>query len=311
MINENNINSFLNKYIDFVNNISNNNNYQENIKHVLYLIIPAFVVKYGFKYENLILKAFNETPIVLNNHEMGNCTAFFSRIIKENKEGLPKYYTQKLIVLNNYNNYSLIDLLDNIAHEFNHVINSLINEIKYDDESVSMRTGLSYITYNINDLSKPSGKSEDVILEEIINTKQTEDVLKIIKSFSNYKIENVEFENALYAVNSLIKDDYSSNAYFLQSYICKELMRNKTFIPTIENLRLNGNTDDIEHWFDDITNIKKSYQKLIALLNEIVSLEEKTGKNSIFKKYYINKIRQKMRDVQEIVNEFENNCIFK
>ena len=271
----------------------------------------AFVVKYGFKYESLIIKAFNETPIIINNRDMGNCTAYFSRTIGKKLNENPKYYTNKIIVLNNYNKYSLIDLLDNITHEFNHVMNSLINEIKYDDVSVSMRTGLSYITYDVNELDKPKEKSKDIILEEIINTKQTEDVLKIIKSFSQYKIDNVEFENTLYAVNNLIKDDYSSEAYFLQSYICKELMRNKSFIPTIENLRLNGNTDDIEHWFDDIANIKKGYQKLIALLNEIVVLEEKLGKNKLLKKYYINKIRQKMRDIQEIVNEYENNCIFK
>ncbi len=310
MINENNINTFLNKYIDFVNDLSKRFNYPENIKHVLYLIIPAFNMKYGLKYERIILDSFSDTPIIINNKDYGKCTAFFSRLIKENND-LPKYYTIKRVVLNNYKSYNLIDLLDNIVHEFNHVINSMINEIKYDDNIVSMRTGLSYISYNTNDLNKVINRSEDIILEEIINTKQTEDVLKIIKSFSKYEIDNIEFKNTLYSVDKLIKDDFVSDAYYIQSYICKELMRNKTFIPTMENFRINGNVDDIENWFDNITNTKKSYHKLITLLNDILKYEDKLSKSKMFKSIYISKIKQKMRDIQEIVNEYEQNCIFK
>ena len=310
MINENNINTFLNKYIDFVNDLSKRFNYPENIKHVLYLIIPAFNMKYGLKYERIILDSFSDTPIIINNKDYGKCTAFFSRLIKENND-LPKYSTIKRVVLNNYKSYNLIDLLDNIVHEFNHVINSMINEIKYDDNIVSMRTGLSYISYNTNDLNKVINRSEDIILEEIINTKQTEDVLKIIKSFSKYEIDNIEFKNTLYSVDKLIKDDFVSDAYYIQSYICKELMRNKTFIPTMENFRINGNVDDIENWFDNITNTKKSYHKLITLLNDILKYEDKLSKSKMFKSIYISKIKQKMRDIQEIVNEYEQNCIFK
>ena len=311
MIDENNINSFLNKYIVFVDEISNTNNYPNNIRHVLYLIIPAFIMKYGLKYENIITKAFIDTPIYIDDNSDGICTAYFSRNIIENTNDNPKYITKKTIVLNNYSNYSLIDLLDNTIHEFNHVINSMINEVKYDDKEVSMRTGLSYITYNVNDLTKVTYKSNDVILEEIINTKQSEDILRIIKSFSKYDISNIEFKNTLYAVDKSISDEFRSDAYFLQSFICKELMKNKTFMPTIENLRLNGNVDDIESWFDNITNRKKSYQKLITLLNEMMSLEEKISKTKLLKNIYLSKIKQKMSEVQEIVNEYESNCIFK
>ena len=44
-MNQDNINDFLSKYISFTNNLSNKYNYPDNINHVLYLIIPAFIIK--------------------------------------------------------------------------------------------------------------------------------------------------------------------------------------------------------------------------------------------------------------------------
>ena len=47
-------------------------------------------------------------------------------------------------------------------------------------------------------------------------------------------------------------------------------MDNKTFIPTIENLRFKGNVDDIENWFDNITGNEGSYRELTLLLDTIL-----------------------------------------
>lgn len=311
-VNQENINELLNKYINFTNNICEKNNYPNNIKHVLYLIIPAFIIKYGLKHENMILGCFEKIKIHINEKENDTCTAYFTRIMKKNPEGIkPKYYTSKAVVLNQYKSATLIDMLDNIIHEFNHAINSMINEVKFDDKTVSMRTGLSYMTYNINDLSKIIAKTKDITLEEIINTKQTEDVINVIRSFSKYDVHNEEFNNTFYAINHSIEGEYTSNAYYLQSFICKELMKNKTFIPTIENLRFNGNVEDIADWFDNITGQNGSYNKFTILLEEILKDEEKLAKSKWFKNYQIGKIRDKMHQVMEIIQEYENNCIFK
>lgn len=311
-IDQNNINELLNKYINFTNRICEENNYPHNIKHVLYLIIPAFIIKYGLKYENMILGCFENVKIYIHEKENTACTAYFSRILKQNpKNTNPKYYTTKAIVLNQYKNASLVDMLDNITHEFNHAVNSMINEIKYDDKIVGMRTGLSYMLYDINDISRVKEKTKDITLEEIINTKQTEDIIEIIRSFAKYEVHNEEFNNTFYALKHSIEGEYTSNAYYLQSFICKELMDNKTFIPTIENLRLNGNVDDINGWFDNITGREGSYQELTLLLEKILEDEEKLMKSKWFKNYKIGKIREKMRQVMNIIKEYEDNCIFK
>lgn len=310
-INQDNINDFLNRYTIFINNLSMKYNYPDNIRHVLYIIIPAFIIKYGLREEKNILSCFEQIPIYINNSQNKVCTAYFKRELHL-KEETGKYYTSKEIVINNYYGSSLIELIDNLVHEFNHAINSVTNEITWNSEEVSLRTGLSYINFYKDDIKKVKSKSCDITLEEIINTKQTESVIDIINSFNNYQIENEEVANTLYSLKHDIDNaGYKSNAYFFQSYICKELMNNKTFIPTVENLRYRGNVDDIAGWFDDITGIRESYKKLTSLLDEILKKESELEKVKWFKKSKINKIMSKSREVLDIVSLFEKNCIYK
>ena len=57
------INKLIDRYIVFVNSISEAFNYDSNIKHLLYLIVPAFVLKYGIDKESTILKCFETIKI--------------------------------------------------------------------------------------------------------------------------------------------------------------------------------------------------------------------------------------------------------
>ena len=312
-MNQDNINIFLNKYIAFTDNLSSKYNYPSNIKHVLYLIIPAFIIKYGIKEERTILSCFENVPIYISNRENKSLTAYFDRkICTKQEDGIKKYYSSKEIVINNYYNSSLIELIDNLVHELNHAVNSIINEVKWNDTEVSLRTGLSYIHFYKDDVTKVKSRSKDIILEEIINTKQTENIIDIINSFNEYKIDNTEFANTLYALkHDIDTSGYKSNAYYLQTHICKELMKNKTFIPTVENLRFKGNVEDIENWFDNITGIKGSYSKLTTLLDEILKSEARLSEVKLFKKFKINNIISKSREVLDIVAIFDKNCIYK
>ncbi len=312
-LSQTNINAFLDKYINFVERVCIRRDYPNNVRHVLYLIVPAFIIKYGIREEGTILKCFDDIPILINYHQDKVVTAFFDRKIKaKNEDGIIKYFTEKRIVLNDYYDTSLVALIDNLAHEFNHAINSVLNEITWNNEEVIIRTGLSHTVFLKNELNKVQKRSQDVTLEEIINTKQTEDIINIINSFNQYEINNHEFNNALYTLKHDINaNGYKSDAYFFQSYICQELMKNKTFIPTVENLRFKGNVDDIASWFDNITNIKGSYSKLNKLLDEILKDEEQLSHARLFKKYKLNKVLAKSREVLDLVKIFDNNCIYK
>lgn len=295
-----NSNQIIEKEKPFIEKICDRYGYDSNIRHLLYLIIPAFIIKYGIKHEKLILNTFENIKIISSNKIDKNVLAYYysSPILKDNK-----YITVKNMVIQNYNNISLINLLDNLVHEFNHAVNSYLNEIKETNKYLYIRTGLTNKIYRKEDLSFIK-KEDSYILEEIINTKQTNDIINIIKEFDN---DN----NTIYAINSETKEKYNSNSYYLQSYITKEIIENKTFIYTLENLRLNGEINEIEKWFDDITGVKDSYKEFIKELKEIHDLEIEYTKKRFFKRFTLNKIKDKSKSIMRMISKFNNSVNFK
>ena len=285
---------------DIIDRISNKYNYDSNIRHLLYLIIPAFIIKYGINKEKLILNTFENIRITYTIRKDKQIKSYYlSTTILINNE----YKTNKNMVIQNYNNISLIDLLDNLVHEFNHAVNSYTNEIKETNKYLYIRTGLTNRIYKKEDLSFIK-KEDSYILEEIINTKQTNDIINIIKSFDNKN-------NTIYAINSETNNKYSSNSYYLQSYITKEILNNRTFISTLENLRINGEVNEIDKWFDNIIGEKDSYNNFIKELNEIFELEKEYSKKKIFKSFTLNKIKDKTKNIMRIINKFNNSVNYK
>lgn len=310
-INQENINLILNKYALFVDSLCQKKEYHPNVKHLLYVIISAFVVKYGISQERMILKCFESTDIIVTDNKNKNISAYFTRNLNFRMvDGNKEYYSEKYVVINNFNNTLYLDMIDSIVHEFNHAVNSMNNEILYDENYVSLRTGLSYVKYLKTDLNNAVSKDESSILEEIINTKQTEEIINIMINFSNYDIENAEISNIVKGLNAENGNKlYNSNAYFLQSYICKQLVQNRTFISTIEKLRSDGNVEYIDEWFDNILGEKGKYRELYMLLDEILKLEIKYSESKIFKNHKLSRIRLKSKMLLSIVNKFNNNCV--
>jgi hypothetical protein len=302
------INSFINKYIDFVDEISNKHRYESNIKHLLYLIVPAFVIKYDIKNEKHILKCFNEIPIVISGNEDKTVTAAFNRRVLKDGDG---YKTIKVIILNEYKTANLTNLLDSIIHEYNHAVNSINNEVTWDDKVIRVRTGLSHIFYDKNSLNYLS-KSNEVALEEILNTMQTEEIINIINSFNNKPIDNYEFSSMLYSLkNEIGKESFKSEAYYYDSLLTSELVKNKTFTPTICNLRLNGMIEDIPYLFDNVLGINGEYDRLNSLLTSIHKKEIEYGKRTMFRNLLLNDIKKDSLKVINLIREYDNKCIYK
>ncbi len=299
-----NSNLIIERELKNIDEISDLYGYDSNIRHLLYIIIPAFVIKYGISKEKLILKTFKEIRILKSNQESKTVKAYYSSKPKyENGE----YKTTKFMVIQNYQKNSLVDLLDNLVHEFNHAINSSINEIKITKNYLYLRTGLTYRVYKKEDLSFIR-KDKSYLLEEIINTKQTEDIINIIKKFDS---TNKSISNTIYAINSETASKYNSNSYYLEGYVCKKILTNKTFIKTLETLRLNGEVYDISKWFDDITGKQGEYKELINLLNEVYDLEIEYSNRKYFKIFTLNKIKDASNKIMRIVDTFNNNVNFR
>ena len=288
----------------FIDQISDRYEYDDNIRHLLYIIIPAFVIKYGIKNESLILNTFRDIRIIKSEKQDKYVKAYYSsHPVYENGE----YSTVKFMVIQNYNKISLIDLLDNLVHEFNHAVNSYRDEIRVTKNYIYLRTGLTYRVYKKDPLTFVR-KDPSYLLEEIINTKQTEEVINIIKSFD---FENRDISNTIYAINNETDHKYNSNSYYLESYACKQILENRTFINTLANLRLVGEVFNITKWFDDITGQEGSYKELISLLNKIYDLEKEYVDRKLFKSLTLGKIRETSRKIMRIVETFNNNVNYR
>lgn len=298
-----NITYLIDKYYPIVNDICNTNGYDNNIRHLLYVIMPAFAVKYGSTYENVLLKCFKETTVLVGKEVNTNIEAFFDRKLFNFGD---TFFSKKFIVINGLVKSEYIYLIDSIVHEYNHAINSINNEIEYNNKEIFLRTGLSYLEYNNNQCKK----SKSYILEELVNTRQSEEIVSIIYNME-YRGNNSEIKSLLEAIrNEKNQNDFKSNAYSFYMDCCRDLIDNKTFIKNAELYRLNGNVKELELFFDGIIGENGSYNKLNELLYNTDELLYKYDK-SFFSFIIRKEIKNNIDKIKMIINEFCSSTVFK
>ena len=61
----------------YIDEICNKYNYDSNITHLLHIIIPAFILKYGISKEKLILNTFKDIKIINSNEENNMVKAYY------------------------------------------------------------------------------------------------------------------------------------------------------------------------------------------------------------------------------------------
>lgn len=303
--NEMQMNIIFEKYIKFVDDLPYN--YIDNIKNLLYIIVPAFMLKYGLDNERTILNTFKDVRILIKEGSNKRVQAFYKSIPVKDDNDIELH---KFIVLQNYHDNSLVELLDNLVHEYNHALNSENKEISYRENKMFIRTGLSYIIYDKDTLEFVS-KDNNYILEEILNTKETEEIINIIHGFLNYKFDNKKISTALYFIDNHIKDKYSSESYRLETFFTKDLTSNRTFMTTLSKLRIKGAIEDIDYWFDNITGIKGSYKNLVSIIEEVTDIKNKEPKWIFGKNKWKRHINELYKNALSIINTFNNNCNYK
>lgn len=287
----------------FIDSLCTEYNYHANIRHILYFVIPAFIMRYGIDKEPMILDTFRKVKIIPNKEKDIVNYAFYTSIpYKINNT----WHIQEFIVINNFDNNSLLEFIDSLVHEFNHAINSHHKKYKIDNDYLYLRTGLTYGIFNIS-TAEYIQKDPSYVLEEILNTKQTEEIIDIIKTMDP---ENILIGSAIYSINSETNTNYKSQAYLLEGYICKQILDNKTFLTTLSNLRLNGNIEEINAWFDSICGKDGSYKLFISYLNEILDLEVKLSHSIFLKNIYVMKIRNLMNKVTSLITLFDSQTLF-
>lgn len=295
----------VNKYIPFVDRISDSYQYPANIQHLLYLVIPAFIEKYGYKNETLIQNVFQNVVIQIKEDKNSLEEAFYTSIPKL-VQG--KVCTYQYVILRKYSSNHFIQLLDNLVHEFNHAIHSYRKEIRIENDRLYLRTGLTEAVYTYPSLEGLS-KKNTYLLEEILNTIQTEEVINIIKNHQD--TTNEEIDTSIRAINQETSSYYRSKSYYLETVLFQHVLKNRTFTSTLNNLRLSGDIDDIESWFDHITGIPNSYANLNQYLVDIMNLELEYQKKKYFKGMVLSKIKNLLHQCFSIIDTFNDNCHFK
>lgn len=293
------------RYIPIVDEISLKYQYDHNIKHLLYLIIPAFIEKYGKSNERRVLDVFFKVKIEIREDNMALEEAYYTSI-PYRRDG--KIMTVHFIVLRKYSTNSLIQLLDNLVHEFNHAIHSIRKEVEIMGDIFSLRTGLTRCYYYTSNLEVVR-KENTYLLEEILNTIQTEEIINRIKKYSS--INDREIMNTVWAINHEVLGHYQSKSYYLETVLFQHILKNRTFTSTLNHLRLSGDIDDIEGWFDNITGVVHSYQNLNDYLVKIMALEMELVKRKYFKGMVISKIRNLLDKCFLIIDTFNQNCHYK
>ena len=178
------------------------------------------------------------------------------------------------------------------------------------DDTIRIRNGLVYHYFDKENLSYLR-KNEFTLLEEVINTKETEMIIDIIRSFSTYTFTDSSINTTLYSIYHSVDSNYHSNSYLLESIICRKLLDNKTFSSTVESLRFQGEIDELTHFFDVITGKDGSLIELVHCLEEVTKLQLELVNTKWFKKYKINKIKDINTKALKIIKLFDQNTIYK
>ena len=97
----------------------------------------------------------------------------------------------------------------------------------------------------------------------------------------------------------------------METVLFQHVLKNRTFTSTLNNLRLSGDIDDIESWFDHITGIPNSYANLNQYLVDIMNLELEYQKKKYFKGMVLSKIKNLLHQCFSIIDTFNDNCHFK
>ena len=270
----------------YIDQISDKYNYDDNLRHLLYIIIPAFIIKYGFKNEKLILNTFKDIQIINSDKEDKYIKAYYSSKIRViNGE----YSTIKFMVIQNYNKISLVSLLDNLVHEYNHLLQSEGCEYNYLLEAWAELMSKEY--YNTDIISYNEGVKNLMLLIDIIGPQP---LFEMFYSNNNETLENILKYN-------LSNEDYK---FLIDSFKESQLATN--YLQENKEIRL-----VLCRLYENIN--KQSIYKDENILYKLIYEDNRIPSNEV-KKSYIN--YRKMQDIDtiefsdidgQILTEFLNN----
>lgn len=263
MFNQNTINPFIDQIVYTIDNMFEKKDIPQEIINYLYLVSAGMILNYGLDYTKYIYKAIGDTKYIYGMEDINNKLSKeeYERLnfdIKQNAYAISKVescsqdgditkilgISYTLLIANT--NANKHELLEFIVHELNHILSSLNNTFIYKDNDLYFRYGLFRTRINNSKDKLETGR----ILNEVINTLQTEDIIKNIIKLKDFKIFNVKFNRALRVIKDLEVDEYRASGYEPFVNLFRPLYEKDNYRGLINNSTLEGKIDDIQEVID-------------------------------------------------------------
>lgn len=296
---EKSANLFLESCKDWIDKINEGRDYCSlEFREQQFLIFAGMLSYYGYEYFDEIMETFEETEffyVEIDYEEFKKENPEFGIEFNDNPIALtrrsialellpPRLISDNTIWLFVQNNCSKIDWLEIIAHEINHVVNSIHKSLKVKGFDVITRTGCSFFSNRHNARS-------GLVFEESVNVLQTAEIMNHILGFLNFNIYDDEIRSIFDKYREFVGGKSEGIGYFESVPYVRPLYKDERFNEMLVRTRMNGNIRELQEYFEYKT-YEGAYNDLLCSVDKFYfSSEEKElvdGKNKVMelvKKY--------------------------
>lgn len=276
------VNQLLNYSKMLLDQMNQGKNYCGRFKEMQYLIFAGMISYYGFDHIKEIYETFEKTRFVYSNMSMINILKNLN-LYNSEMEGMLKVgrvpalcdthvFNDKFgnrmradsIVISTDYDSPPVNLLDSIAHECNHIVNSVNKSIFSDSDKSFVRTGL-YV----------SGLSHSYVsgqgLEECVNVLQTADIINEILRFTEFDIDDPFIANAISNIKYAGGMKHREVGYEHVVPFIKPLYDNRVFCRIVKDARMSGDIEKIDWEFDRKVG-ENAFSELKQCTDEIITM---------------------------------------
>ena len=287
MFDQGSINGFINQIVFTIDSIYKDKKVSQELLDYLYLIAAGMITNYGIQYYGDVLKVFSDVNFAYGKKDIYSKVSEDLRLQLDREfanhnsaEALTLFEVHEIGRLNHLpilnikylvcvldNKANSLTLLEYLTHELNHILMSQKNTFSFKDNAILLRNGLFNALVVGDNHPSESGRT----INEVVNTLQTEDVMKNIFDFKSYNIENKKFKNALKIVRKINKETYRAGGYELFVNLFRPLYEEEAVKKMLNRNILEGKVSDVHKYFDDILGIG-SFDRMSKKLDNVYIL---------------------------------------
>ncbi len=290
---KNTTNALLKGIIDKVDSLCKKKSYPPSLLNYLYLIAYGMISTYGTDYSDLIYTTIEEIELLLgyealnkqNSKEIIESAMTFTSnhkdafVLRKVTKKEHSYEVQKQIcILYDFEKEPKINpifILEFLAHEYNRSLTSVKRSFFYLNDNLACRCGLYRYVLAQNSQAYASGK----IISEVVNTLQTEDIIKEILALDYHDIKYSGITSILKALSLLSPETYASTRFANETALYRDLYNIPTYKEFINTNILEGDIDAIINDFDGTVGAN-AFDAFTTLYEEYNASLKRGGENN-------------------------------